>query len=255
MIIANASPKHGGYFLMRIVALMGYRHYAASSVRYRPDDALIYGGGRRQGPAWSGQWPERAKPEPGKDGFIRGYISYNSEKPVPHKIITISRDPRNAALSWLYSRMGAKYHWNPTAEDLMRLLRECGEPIGKGSTYVDFCRGYLGWFPEQGVWMEDVLTDDGHSIRKIRDILGGSKSSVEHIQKNAFGGESAGTLGPRHEVLIARQSSWSKRKSWSDWRGHKLWTRAVEAVWQEIAGPTLIQEIEELREKGKAHNT
>lgn len=254
MIIVNGAPKHGGYFLMRVVALMGYKHYVGNAVRWWPDSELTYGAGKHSHKHWHWPWPVNdveAGPEPKENEFLRGYIAYNSDDPIPHKIITISRDPRNAALSWMHSRLGSKYGWLNTEKDLMRLLRECGKPIGKNGTFVDFCRGYLGWFPDQGVWMEDILTDDGYSIRKIMHILGGSKENVNFIQENAFGGDSNGTLGPGGVVLISRQSSWRLDSSWLDYRKHKLWTKTVDAAWQDIGGADLIEEIKQLRIQGK----
>ncbi len=242
MIIVNAAPKHGGYFLMRIVALMGYKHYEGAAQCHWPEDKLIYGARVTGERVWRDPWPDDV-PTVAADQFIRGYIS---RRPIPHEIITISRDPRNAAISWLYSRLGSKYNWERTTAGLIRLLRECGEPVGKKGTFIDFSRNYLCWFPDKGVWMEDLLTDGNESLSKVANILGGSSQDLNYVKKNAYGGENKGLRGPKGEKLTSL-SSWSRRPTWKDWRTHPLWTQEVTGVWKELGGATLIDEMETLR--------
>ncbi len=248
MIIVNGAPKHGGYLLMRVVALMGYDHYIANVVRFWPHEDTFYGVTNRR--SWTGPWQtDVGGIAPTEKQFVRGYVSFSEGSPIEHRIVTVSRDPRNAALSWLHSWMGQKYKWGRTSGDLVRLLTDCGRPIGEKGTFVDFCRGYLGWFPERGVWLEDLLDDDGGSLRKVADLIGGSDVDLSFVRTHAFGGNGKGTLGPRNEVLIKRDSSWSGKHKWTKWQNHPLWNDAVEAAWRETGGPVLIEEIADLRNR------
>jgi len=229
MIICNGMPKSGTGILMKCMGLMGFDNKPIIFTRFWPD---------REVKATKTHTIE----DHNKNMFYRGHMAYVYPW---DDVITIFRDPRNAAVSWVryfgHIKHGqGKYDWKETKTDLIALILRCGEPVGQRGSFVQLYYSYLGWL-DNGfcVFFEDICSDDGKTVKRIADKVGYKGDSMEVYEK-LYGGAVHPAVH-KDEKGRNLQAGWSTfTGKLSDWE--KVWDDDIQRAWEMVSGDMLVYE-------------
>lgn len=224
-VICNGPIKCGTGILLKLAGMMGYKEI--NSYWLQVEGQIKTKGRRKIGDL---------KPTE----FVHSHIH-----PVPAKrVVTILRDPRDAAISWIRWNSGPAKHqdWQDNNVHLIDFIRN-GDTVYTHRSWIQYYKPFLKWreTPEKVVYFEEMF-ENRDMIKRIAKAWG-YEGSLQGVLERLYGGVKHPHSQPGVESVSTFTGDHSK---WQD-----RWEEDIQRWWHELGGDDLVAKYYEGQHEGK----
>lgn len=244
VVLANGFPKSGTNLIKKVLGALGHHHEKGLLMKQLPDHKILltkYGGHHPASEDGPSPLPTRPIANPcghhplinalfEKDNcFIHSHVGW-TEDPRIDKIVHITRNPRNASLSFLRWAKARGRGLDYTRTDLRNLLSWGLYDYG---AWLRAMVQFHEWTDDPRaccVRFEDICTDGGESVSRILKYLGEPNQQTARIYAGLYGNGKQIDGVDVYEGL----STWTGELS--DWTTCPWWD---EDLWNQFDGPAI----------------
>ena len=231
MIICNGVPKNGTNILQKLCALLNYKDSQLFLVQHKKNKSInaryIENNNKKK---ISYNYANNVD----NNYFCHAHIANPiKENLSQHKILTIWRDPRDSAVSFIrWAENRNKPNYKNNKEDLKRLIKE---GYGGSNNWIDLYYNYIEWLNYKNccnISYESLKKGYYDNIKEYLEI----DFDDEYIYKNLFGNYN---YLPNNKKAYSSISSYSGNES----NYKNYWNNDLENTWKKLGGNELINYI------------